>query len=232
MKKKYENIPGWPGYYISRLGVLYSKKSGIWVKRRGGIYKGRLQYMMYRTVQKSPNQRHHQWGFSTVEKRWFKASRLVALAWVDNPKPEEYNTVCHIDNNPSNNFYKNLYWGTQSMNIRQAVDEGRFYQCKRIGKLNPMYGRKGSLHPSYGIPRSEITRLRISEANKGKTHSEETKAKISNTLKSKNRGKTVPLMNDIKKLRDQGWSQVKIANRLGIHQTAVSKAIKRLLTLN
>ena len=35
-------------------------------------------------------------------------SRLVALAWVCNTNPEEYTEVCHIDNNPLNDYYKNL----------------------------------------------------------------------------------------------------------------------------
>lgn len=32
--------------------------------------------------------------------------------------------------NIKNNFYKNLYWGTQSENIQQCVKDGRHNSCK------------------------------------------------------------------------------------------------------
>lgn len=57
-----------------------------------------------------------------------QVSRLVALAWVPNPDNKPF--VCHRDNNPKNNFYKNLYWGTQSENIQQCVKDGRHNSCK------------------------------------------------------------------------------------------------------
>lgn len=226
MARFFDNIPGWPGYYISKRGHLYScKQNGTWYKRKGEIADGRKQFMLYRHKQSSPNGKHHQWGLCLTEKKWFKASRLVAMAWVPNPDPEHYNIVCHKDNNPMNNRWDNLYWGTQSMNIQQAVREGRFHQCKRFGKDNPMYGRRGKDHPCWGKPCSEETRRKISESNKGKIMSEEAKKKISSTLLAKKRGKTVPFVESILGLRYMGWSQVKIANLLGIHQTAVSKVL-------
>ena len=51
-------------------------------------------------------------------------SRLVALAWV--PNPEKKPCVCHKDNNPQNNHYKNLYWGTAKENTQQCIRDGRF----------------------------------------------------------------------------------------------------------
>lgn len=50
-------------------------------------------------------------------------ARLVALAWV--PNPDNKNCVCHKDNNPCNNHYKNLYWGTVSENNTQKQTDGR-----------------------------------------------------------------------------------------------------------
>lgn len=87
-----------------------------------------------------------------------------------------------------------------------------------------MYGKRGKLSPFYGIPRSSETKRLISIANKGRKVREDTKLKISNTLKSLKRGKTVFLRDDIIKLRyEDKLSQSAIAERLGLHQTAISK---------
>jgi hypothetical protein len=143
------------------------------------------------------------------------------------PNPHNYPIVCHKDNNPRNNRVSNLYWGTQKMNIQQAVRENRFTQFAKRGKENPMYGKMGKLSPFYGIPRSSETKRLISIANKGRKVREDTKLKISNTLKSLKRGKTVPLRDDIIKLRyEDKLSQSAIAEILGLHQTAISKFLR------
>ena len=49
---------------------------------------------------------------------------LVAEAYVNNPKPKEYNVVMHKDNNKSNPQASNLQWGTTSQNTQQAFDDG------------------------------------------------------------------------------------------------------------
>lgn len=50
---------------------------------------------------------------------------MVALIHVYNPNPSMFNEVMHIDNNPLNNHYKNLQWGTHSMNMQQMIFEQR-----------------------------------------------------------------------------------------------------------
>lgn len=55
--------------------------------------------------------------------RHFSVSRLVAMIYI--PNPNKYPCVCHKDNNPLNNHVENLYWGTQKMNIQQALHENR-----------------------------------------------------------------------------------------------------------
>lgn len=53
---------------------------------------------------------------------------ILRKRFMDNPLNKPF--VCHKDNNPKNNFYKNLYWGTQSENIQQCVKDGRHQSCK------------------------------------------------------------------------------------------------------
>ena len=101
MKK--DNIPGLEGYYISRLGTLWSRyhKSG------------KLTHSEWHKVK--PN--HNQKGYLFVQKKgkcWY-LHRLVALAWI--PNPNNYPIVCHKDNVVTHNWYKNLYWGTQKDKI-------------------------------------------------------------------------------------------------------------------
>jgi hypothetical protein len=50
--------------------------------------------------------------------------RLVALAWVPNPDPDEYTVVNHKDGNKLNNHKKNLEWTTHAKNIQHAYDNG------------------------------------------------------------------------------------------------------------
>ena len=116
-----DNIPGYPGYHITKKGKLYSRwvprktiLSDEWKLRRPQLTRqGRLQIKLRFDIGKQKFERVH---------------RLVALAYIPNPKNKPL--VCHKDNNPLNNHYKNLYWGTQSINMKQAYNDGR------IGKLN------------------------------------------------------------------------------------------------
>lgn len=99
--KKYDNIPGFPGYYISKRGHLWSRYSKgvlstVWIKKKfylsstNGRYKTSIVH-------------------ETLGKIKMNRYRLVALAYIPNPNgnPE----VCHIDSNPTNMIITRIYIG-------------------------------------------------------------------------------------------------------------------------
>lgn len=108
-RKLSHNIKGWPGYHISKRGRLYKyyPKRGLWMFMKGTISRNRTYHILRRCDKRIRVQ----------------ASRLVALTWIPNPDGKPF--VCHIDNNPTNNHYKNPYWGTQEENIQQCIKDKR-----------------------------------------------------------------------------------------------------------
>ena len=149
-----DNIPGYPGYHISKRGKIYSR----WDINGKGILSRRYHL---KQPHLNKNGRYiiglSQPGIGTT--KWI-VHRLVALVYLPNPEGLPY--VCHKDNVPTNNSVNNLYWGTQKDNMSQASKEGRMIQAK--GKDSVHY--KGTeIQRSY-IPRLinlGFTRKEISE---------------------------------------------------------------------
>jgi hypothetical protein len=75
-------------------------------------------------------------GYKTykINKQWFFVSRLTANAFITNPN--NLPNVCHKDNDKSNNSVDNLYWGTQSDNIKQCVKDGRHPGFSNLKRQN------------------------------------------------------------------------------------------------
>ena len=124
------NIEGWENYHISRRGRLYRYylNRGVWMVLNGTISRGRVYHILRN-------------GQSRIR---IQVSRLVAMVYIPNPDNKPF--VCHRDNNPLNNFYKNLYWGTQLENIRQCISDKRF---KPKGKTPLTESQIKSLNTDY-----------------------------------------------------------------------------------
>ena len=96
-------IEGYENYLIYNDGRLQNKKTKRFLKQSRNS-DGYLMIDLY-------NQ-----GF----KKCFKIHRLVAKYYCINEKPEEYNTVDHIDRNKINNHYTNLRWCNQLINMQNT----------------------------------------------------------------------------------------------------------------
>lgn len=119
--------------------------------------------------------------------------RLVAMTFI--PNPNNLPIVNHKDEDPTNNNVENLEWCTHTYNINYGTARQRISES-RIGHN---FGLVGESAPMYGKRHSEETKKKISNSLKGdknhfygKNHSEETKNKISNTLKGRGSGGNNP----------------------------------------
>lgn len=121
--KKYDNIPNFPGYFVSKFGRVYSRR----LERCSDKFTNVWRELKYRPNHakdgrvRSPRLRlYNKYGYYNIS-----LARLVAIIWVYNPFPNRYNEVMHLDNDPTNNHYRNLQWGDHSLNIQQMIFEGR-----------------------------------------------------------------------------------------------------------
>lgn len=122
---KFNNINGFEGYYISKRGKLYSKLlSTRNLNSKWRVVKSRLMKSGYLRVLL-----HSKSGVPKA----FYVHRLVAMAWI--PNPDNLPMVMHLDNNRSNNHFRNLKWGTQSDNMSQASHDGMMDKQHQKGWL-------------------------------------------------------------------------------------------------
>lgn len=103
----FKKIAGYEGYEVSKDGLVFSTKTGKYLKPN-------LTKCGYHTVSinKKPGAK-----FDTV-----KVHRLVAKTHITNPNPRKFDIVNHKDGNKTNNKASNLEWIDQKGNARHAVD--------------------------------------------------------------------------------------------------------------
>ena len=142
-------------YHVTRDGKVYRLKTQGWELRKLKIVtKGnRKSYRIRIHVADKKVDRH------------FSVSRLVAMIYI--PNPHNYPCVCHRDNNPLNNKVSNLYWGTQRMNIQQALRVNRLTTLF-TSENNPGKGRFGYLNPWSKLTKEQEVEI-MELHNKGKS---------------------------------------------------------------
>ena len=95
-----KELKEYPGYFINRVGDLYSIKSRKFL--RGGMTSGYTRYTMNRGVSQF-------------------AHRLVAMAYI--PNPNNLPQVNHINENKLDNRVENLEWCTGEYNTQYSCSK-------------------------------------------------------------------------------------------------------------
>ena len=130
-----DNIPGLPGYYVTKSGKVYSRRT-----TRGYSDKYHLMKPYIQRHKRYSNSNYTLTVTVQIGRKPRKVHRLVALAYI--PNPENKPQVCHKDNNRLNNHVSNLYWGTNKENHEQMTRDGRSrkgrIQLSCRGEKNPM----------------------------------------------------------------------------------------------
>ena len=115
----------YPGYYITEEGDAYRlpRKSG----ERMPINENGLVYLKpaFRGHKKYPEKQYNCINITIIDengkKKQIKKSnhQLVAQTFIDNP--HGYTEIMHMDDNPRNNHYTNLKWGTHLENMTGVI---------------------------------------------------------------------------------------------------------------
>lgn len=108
-KEEWKEIYGYEGIYkISNFGKIMSlERYDSFGRKHGGIILSEKDNGNgYKNISLSKD----------GKKKYFYIHRLVAMHFIENDNPIEKTYVHHIDENTSNNHYRNLMWVTQSEN--------------------------------------------------------------------------------------------------------------------
>lgn len=135
-----KEIPGYPGYQITRQGKVFSYRSRFQEKRE---LKGYVREKGYRHVMLSSN----------GKRKNLKVARLVLIAFVGPPPyPEAHSR--HLDGNAKNDNLENLAWGTPQQNIddQKSIREDKM----KPGIRGHVSSRQAAEH--LGISACQVTR--------------------------------------------------------------------------
>lgn len=100
------DIQGYPGYMINKAGMIWSNKSGIYMKT------GYDKDGYVRVGLRNPGKNSYP----------FMLHRLIALHFI--PNPNNYSEINHMDGDKANNDISNLEWCTHKHNMNHAINCG------------------------------------------------------------------------------------------------------------
>lgn len=121
--EEWRDIVGYEGLYkISNYGVVINKNYRVIGTYYGDdLYDDLIKYNCVTLVKNGKSKK-------------YDIHRLVALTFVPNPNPSEFNIVNHIDENKHNNYYKNLEWCTTAYNLHYGNAEQKRRETLELKK--------------------------------------------------------------------------------------------------
>ncbi len=135
MKEIWKDIVGYEGYYqVSNLGRVKSLSRHCVVGWADFLSKEKI-------LKQSINNGGYKyvWLHKSGQRKIFKIHRLVAMAFIPNPKG--FRCVNHKDENRENNNVENLEWCTHSYNNSYGTRNDKFR--KKMGKVVLQYTKDG-----------------------------------------------------------------------------------------
>ena len=120
----------------SFLKLVYVREDGlISVGTPNGPWSpGQKQLMNYEATRKGRKPAYY-FRYWTAEGKGYLVHRLVACAFCENPNPDAFNIVDHIDGDQKNNASSNLRWCTQSINLLNRTDAKNYTYNKKWKKF-------------------------------------------------------------------------------------------------
>ena len=116
------------GTFEMRQATYYDKKIEDWyVSNEGFLYNPSTNKYKFGRDNVKNIDLHQR---VSIRHKQYYLHRIVAEAWVENPNKERNIIVRHLDDNPRNNFYKNLMWGTSQENTFDAIRNGKIVYDK------------------------------------------------------------------------------------------------------
>lgn len=160
MSERWVTVKGWPEYEVSSLGRVRSLERTV---MRGNGIPQRIQARML----KMPPDEH---GYPQVRlsntkrgQKTFHVHVLVAKAFLGKC-PADCDRVCHKNDVPDNNYWRNLYWGNASTNGKDSYRNGRKPADQPKGKdhykysITPDLVKKINRLHAKRVPQTEIAR--------------------------------------------------------------------------
>lgn len=89
----------------------------------------------------------------SIRHKLYYVSRIVAEAFVENPDPKRNIVVRHYDDNPLNNHYSNLIWGTYQENTYDGIRNGKIKYDENRNVV------KGDTHPMRILSEAEVENI-------------------------------------------------------------------------
>lgn len=148
-------VPGYPAYFVSSHGHIYSDKRGRRRRLKPDIAdQGHMRVQLHRDGKAGPR------GDRLL------VHRLVLEAFVSAP-PSDNSQGRHRDGNPTNNAVTNLFWGDQSANWQDSMRHGTFrrysklerFEVDRIKERHNSGSNTSELAAEYGVSETQIRNI-------------------------------------------------------------------------